>query len=95
MNRHHQVLIVGGGWAGVSAAIAAKKAGAEVGICERTDMLLGAGLVGGIMRNNGRLVATGEAIAMGFGDLFELAESILAPQEHLVPGPQAREPVMT
>ncbi len=59
----------------MSAAIAAKKAGADVGLCERTDMLLGAGLVGGIMRNNGRLIATGEAMAMGFGDLFELTES--------------------
>ncbi len=75
MRKHHQVLVVGGGWSGVSAAIAARKAGADVSVCERTDMLLGAGLVGGIMRNNGRLVATFEAISMGFGDLFHLAES--------------------
>jgi len=72
---HHEVLVVGGGWAGVSAAIAAKKAGADVAICERTDMLLGAGLVGGIMRNNGRFTAAEEAIAMGFGDLFELTDA--------------------
>ena len=86
MNVHHQVLIVGGGWSGVSAAIAAKKAGADVGLCERTDMLLGAGLVGGIMRNNGRLVAAGEAIAMGFGDLFELAESLSRHKNISFPG---------
>lgn len=39
-------------------------------------MLLGAGLVGGIMRNNGRFVAAEECIAMGCGDLFELTDSI-------------------
>ncbi|MGE5578847.1 MAG: FAD-dependent oxidoreductase [Bacillota bacterium] len=72
---HHEVLVVGGGWAGVSAAIAARKAGADVAVCERTDMLLGAGLVGGIMRNNGRFTAAEEAIAMGFGDLFELTDA--------------------
>ena len=73
---HHEVLIVGGGWAGVSAAVAARRAGADVGICERTDMLLGAGLVGGIMRNNGRFTAAEEAIAMGSGDLFRLTDSL-------------------
>ena len=73
---HHEVLIVGGGWAGVSAAVAARSAGADVGICERTDMLLGAGLVGGIMRNNGRFTAAEEAIAMGCGDLFRLTDSL-------------------
>lgn len=72
---HHEVLVVGGGWAGVSAAIAARKAGADVAVCERTDMLLGAGLVGGIMRNNGRFTAAEEAIAMGFGDLFHLTDA--------------------
>jgi glycine/D-amino acid oxidase-like deaminating enzyme len=76
MKRHHEVLIVGGGWAGVSAALAARSAGADVGICERTDMLLGAGLVGGIMRNNGRFTAAEEAIAMGFGDLFHLTDRL-------------------
>jgi hypothetical protein len=86
LNRHHQVLIVGGGWSGVSAAIAAKTAGADVGLCERTDMLLGAGLVGGIMRNNGRLIATGEAIAMGFGDLFHLTESASRHKNIAFPG---------
>ena len=33
-------------------------------------MLLGTGLVGGIMRNNGRFTATEEMIAMGGGELF-------------------------
>ncbi len=76
MRIYHQVLIIGGGWAGVSAALMAKKAGADTAICERTDMLLGAGLVGGIMRNNGRFVAAEECIAMGCGQMFELTDSI-------------------
>lgn len=69
-----KVIIVGGGWAGCGAAISARKAGAEVIILERTDMLLGTGLVGGIMRNNGRYTATEELIAMGGGDLFEICD---------------------
>jgi 2-polyprenyl-6-methoxyphenol hydroxylase-like FAD-dependent oxidoreductase len=47
MRKYHQVLIVGGGWSGVSAALMAARAGVDAAICERTDMLLGAGLVGG------------------------------------------------
>jgi len=68
------VIIVGGGWSGCAAALSARKLGAEVILLERTDMLLGTGLVGGIMRNNGRFTAAEEAIAMGGGDLFELAD---------------------
>lgn len=65
-----KVVVAGGGWSGCAAALAAAKAGAEVQIYERTDMLLGTGLVGGIFRNNGRFTAAEEAIAMGGGDLF-------------------------
>jgi hypothetical protein len=66
--------VVGGGWAGCAAAISARKAGADVILLERTDMLLGTGLVGGIMRNNGRYTAAEEMIAMGGGDLFKLCD---------------------
>lgn len=69
-----KVVVIGGGWAGVGAAVAAKNIGAEVTVLERTDMLLGTGLVGGIMRNNGRFTATEEAIAMGGGEVFELID---------------------
>ncbi|QUL98407.1 MAG: FAD-dependent oxidoreductase [Candidatus Fermentithermobacillus carboniphilus] len=86
MKKYHQVIVVGGGWAGVSAAVAARKLGIDVAICERTDMLLGAGLVGGIMRNNGRFVAAEEAIAMGFGDLFALTDSIARHRNISFPG---------
>lgn len=70
-----KVIIVGGGWAGCAAAVSAKKNGADVTLCERTDMLLGTGLVGGIMRNNGRFTATEEAIALGGGEIFEIVDA--------------------
>ena len=54
-----KVIIVGGGWSGCAAALTAKKAGAEVHVYEKTDLLLGLGNVGGIMRNNGRYTASG------------------------------------
>lgn len=49
-----KVVVVGGGWSGCAAAITAKKAGADVHIYEKTDLLLGLGNVGGIMRNKDR-----------------------------------------
>lgn len=70
-----KIIVVGGGWAGCSAAIAARNAGAEVVLLERADTLLGTGQVGGIMRNNGRDTAAEEMIAMGGGDLFELTDA--------------------
>ncbi len=69
-----RVIVVGGGWAGCAAAVAARQYGTHVTICERTDMLLGTGLVGGIMRNNGRFTATEEMIALGGGALFHIAD---------------------
>ena len=69
-----KVVVVGGGWAGCAAALSARKQGAEVVLIERTDMLLGTGLVGGIMRNNGRFTATEEMIAMAGGELFKLTD---------------------
>ncbi|KKM12303.1 FAD-dependent oxidoreductase [Clostridiales bacterium PH28_bin88] len=72
-----RVVVVGGGWAGSAAALAAKKAGAgQVVLLERTDMLLGTGLVGGIMRNNGRFTATEEMLALGGGDLFQVTDAV-------------------
>lgn len=67
-------VVIGGGWAGVGAAVAAAKAGSRVTLLERTDMLLGTGLVGGIMRNNGRFTATEEAMAMGGGEVFAVTD---------------------
>ncbi len=71
----NRVVIVGGGWAGSAAAVSARKAGAdEVILLERADALLGTGLVGGIMRNNGRFTATEEMIQLGGGDLFKVCD---------------------
>jgi len=70
-----KVVVVGAGWAGCAAALSARKQGAEVTLVERTDMLLGTGLVGGIMRNNGRFTAAEEMLALGGGELFELADA--------------------
>jgi hypothetical protein len=69
-----KVGIVGAGWAGCAASISARKQGAEVVLLERTDMILGTGLVGGIMRNNGRFTAAEEMLAMSGGELFQLAD---------------------
>lgn len=68
------VVVIGGGWAGCAAAIQAKKSGADVSLIERTDMLLGLGNVGGIMRNNGRYTAAEELIALGADDLFNIID---------------------
>ena len=70
-----KVVVVGGGWAGCAAALTAAKQGARTVLLERTDMLLGTGLVGGIFRNNGRFTAAEEAIALGGGDLFHAMDS--------------------
>jgi len=69
-----RVIVVGAGWAGCAASISARKQGGEVVLVERTDMVLGTGLVGGIMRNNGRFTATEEMIAMSGGELFQLTD---------------------
>lgn len=69
-----KIIVVGGGWSGVAAAVAAKKTGNEVLLLERTDMLLGLGNVGGIMRNNGRYTAAEENIAMGAWELFDITD---------------------
>jgi hypothetical protein len=81
-----RVVIIGGGWAGSSAAIAASMAGAHVVLLERTDMLLGTGLVGGIIRNNGRWTATAEHVAMGMGDLWDTIDANLRHANVAFPG---------
>lgn len=81
-----KVVVVGGGWAGCAAALAAKAAGADVTVLERTDCLLGTGLVGGIFRNNGRYTATEEMIAMGAGDLFHLMDQVARHKDIGFPG---------
>lgn len=81
-----KIVVVGGGWAGCAAAFSAKKHGANVVLLERTDMLLGTGLVGGIMRNNGRFTATEELIAMSGGEMFEVIDGNLLHKNIEFPG---------
>ena len=81
-----KIIVAGGGWAGCAAALCAKKQGADVCLLERTDMLLGTGLVGGIMRNNGRYTAADEMIAMGGGELFNVIDSNLVHKNINFPG---------
>ena len=81
-----KIVVIGGGWAGCAAAISAKKAGAEVELYEKTDLLLGLGNVGGIMRNNGRYTASEELIALGGGDLIELTDLYSTHQNIDFPG---------
>ncbi len=81
-----KIVVVGGGWAGCAAALSAKKRGANVVLLERTDMLLGTGLVGGIMRNNGRFTATEELIAMSGGEIFQVIDSNLLHKNIEFPG---------
>ncbi|MBR5129418.1 MAG: FAD-dependent oxidoreductase [Firmicutes bacterium] len=71
-----KVVVIGGGWSGVAAAICAKKQGQEVVLLEKTDLLLGLGNVGGIMRNNGRFTATEENIALGANELFDITDKL-------------------
>lgn len=70
----YRVVVIGGGWSGCAAAVSARKAGAEVTLLEKTDMLLGLGNVGGIMRNNGRFTAAEENIALGARELFDITD---------------------
>lgn len=69
-----KVVVIGGGWAGCAAALTAKKAGADVTLLEKTDMLLGCGLVGGIMRNNGRYTAAEEIKYLGGQEIINITD---------------------
>lgn len=82
------VIVAGGGWSGCAAALAAAKAGAKVSLFERTDLLLGAGLVGGIFRNNGRFTAAEELIALGAGELIQVMDRTARHKNIEFPGHQ-------
>ena len=81
-----KLVIIGAGWSGCAAAISARKQGAQVTLIERTDMLLGTGLVGGIMRNNGRFTAAEEMIAMSGGELFRIIDGNVLHKGIFFPG---------
>src|SRR5687767_1993087 len=58
----------------------------KVVLQEKTDLLLGTGLVGGIVRNNGRFTAAEEAIALGAPDLFQIIDSLARHKDLDFPG---------
>lgn len=72
----YKAVVIGSGWSGCAAALAAKKAGADVTMVEKTDLILGLGNVGGIMRNNGRYTAAEENIALGASELFGITDKL-------------------
>lgn len=81
-----RIVVVGAGWAGISAAYEAKRCGADVLLIERTDMLLGTGLVGGIIRNNARYTVFEELKAMGVKELINLIDETVIHKDIKFPG---------
>ena len=81
-----KIAIAGGGWAGCAAAVRTAKLGIETVLVEKTDLLLGLGNVGGIMRNNGRFTAAEENIAMGASELFEITDRLSVHKKVDFPG---------
>ncbi len=79
-----KIVVVGGGFSGLTAAVAAAKVGARVTLLERMDLLSGAGLRAGRMSYNGKLVGDEEAKALGGGEVFEALESILLHRANIV-----------
>lgn len=80
------VIVIGGGWGGVAATLEVASLQAETLLLERTDSLLGTGLVGGIMRNNGRFTVAEEMIHLGGGKLFSLIDKNLRHKNISFPG---------
>ena len=71
-----RVVVVGAGLSGCGAALAAQKAGAEVVLLERTDMVAGVAIRAGETNGNGNFVCAHEYRFMGGGELFDAMESI-------------------
>lgn len=70
------VVVIGGGFAGCSAALAVAKAGAEAILLEKTDMLCGVGVLSGVVQGEGGHAAVHEARALGGGEIFDVFDSI-------------------
>lgn len=75
----HKIVVIGGGIAGVGAAVGARKAGADVTLLERTDQLLGVAKVCGGMGLGGRKVQEVELGAMGAPEIDDALKSIMLP----------------
>ena len=71
-----KVVVIGGGIAGISAAVGAKKAGAEVILVERQDQLMGIGRIAGSMDVGGRYPLHLEAVEMGAWEVNKVLDDI-------------------
>ncbi len=71
-----RVVVVGGGLSGCGAALAAAKAGAQVTLVERTDMLIGVAVRAGETNGNGWFVANHELRFLGAGELTDAIHSL-------------------
>ena len=74
-----KVIVIGGGSAGISAAVGARKAGAEVTLLERQDQLLGIGRIAGSMDVGGRYPLHLEIVEMGAGEVNEMFDEVTLP----------------
>ena len=79
-----RIIVVGGGFSGIAAAIAASKAGAQATLLERTDMLSGSGLRAARLYHNLKIVGAEEAKALGGGEVFEALESIVLHRGNII-----------
>lgn len=82
-----KVVVIGGGPAGFSAATNARRAGANVTILERTDMLGGLGMVAGLSYSNFAFIPVTEGRAMGGLALYDVFDSIVV-HSHIEGTPQ-------
>lgn len=71
-----KVVIIGGGSAGMGAAVGARKAGAEVVVLEKRDQLFGIGQIAGSMDVGGRYPLHLEILAMGAPEVNDVLDSI-------------------
>lgn len=74
-----KVVVVGAGCAGISAAVGARKAGADVLLLERQDQLLGIGRIAGSMDVGGRYPLHLEILEMGGTEVNEALDSVCLP----------------
>jgi len=73
------VIVIGGGSAGIAAAVGARKAGAEVILLERQDQLLGIGRIAGSMDVGGRYPLHLEILELGAPEVNEALDSVCLP----------------
>jgi hypothetical protein len=74
-----KVVVIGAGCAGISAAIGARKAGADVVLLEKQDQCLGIGRIAGSMDVGARYPLHLEAVEMGAGEVNQVLDEVTLP----------------